>query len=864
MGAQQIRCPVCGEWNPADAPRCLHCGAPLRPEGDADASPWPEDASPSTDWEPVEDEEGSETDWLRQILGTELLDEDRSDDSASWLDFSLDMPLDDHAGAEQAESAPPPQSERSAPSEEMPAETATASPSEAVEGLSFPETGIPDEAALGPWFADAVAASAEEATEHASPVDEGELPAWMADLARPEGAEAPEAEVSAPEAEGGGWPWAEAEAAPAGEAEPGAEAVDEGELPAWMADLARPEGAEAPEAEVSAPEAEGGGWPWAEAEAAPAGEAEPGAEAAVDEGELPAWMADLARPEGAEAPEAEVSAPEAEGGGWPWAEAEAAPAGEAEPGAEAVDEGELPAWMADLARPEGAETPEAPSPPVEPEPAPAELEAGDLGDLSWAEEPVAPPDEGLLPEEVPDWFRDFGEPEEDETVAEPEPAAPTADRPQASVPRAPEAEAERPAWVDALKPEGADEPPVAPPESGGLVFDPDALFAEAPEEDEEGEPPLAVEGLPEESVQQAAPAQSEMPAWVSELAPETSEAAEGTAAVIDALAGLPDLLPPDPSLAPKRVRLRPPFKLRLNRQQTERAQWLRALLEDEARPRQIDLPWEGLDLPRGVWRALTFVVLVAFAWFAAWLPAAPPQASADTAQAWATVEALPPHAPVLVSVDVSWLNAAEMEAIARPLLQHLAARESQVVMVSTVPWGVHLGPSWAPPSLTLWEAGFIPGGPVALAQFGQTLPFALHLSGATLDVERVPSWRTVQDWSDVPLVVVLVDNSELLRLWFEQVTPRLPTSTRVILGVSEQAAPVVEAYRPAVPAWGGAVVGFEGGLAYQQRLQMPTEASAWPIYRALLVGGAGWMLVSALAYGVVRVVRARRRAKAAA
>ncbi|NPA06661.1 MAG: hypothetical protein GXO54_04570 [Chloroflexi bacterium] len=740
MGAHQIQCPVCGEWNPADAPRCHHCGAPLRPEGDAPASPWPEDVSSPSDWESMDEAEGSETDWLRQILGTELLDEDRSDDHASWLDFSLDV---GHTGEAAPDGMSDIQPESPAPSDEL-----SSAASESLEGLPGVEAGLPpNEATLGPWFADAASSDSEdERIDFAEPeaVDEGELPSWLGDLARAEGEAEPEAGLGEGRAEAEGWSWAEA--ASASEAEAGAEAVDEGELPSWLGDLARAEG-----------------------------EAEP--EAGLDEG-----------------------------------------------------------------RAEAAEEP-------------------DSFHLTWTEDAdVVAQDEDLLPDEVPDWFRDFGAP--DETEADSLPAAPP---PEAEVPENASAVSdtttERPAWVDALKPEGADEEHISeptPPETGKLVFDPDALFAESA--DDEGETNLAVEGLSEEAVREAAPTRTaDMPAWISELAAEESEAEGGTASIVDALAGLPDLLPPDPGLAPKRVRLRPPFKLRLNRHQTERAQWLRALLEDEARPRQIDLPWEGIDLPRGLWRALTLVVLLAFVWLAAWLPAMPPQASADTMQAWSTVEALPPNAPVLVAVDVSWLNVAEMETIARPLLQHLAARESHVVMVTTVPWSVQMGPSWAPSSLRWWEAGFIPGGPVALAQFGQALPFALHLSGSPLDAARVPSWRAVQDWSHIPLVVVLTDNPEILRLWLEQVAPQLPAGTRLVLGVSAQAAPVVEAYRSAVPTWGGAVVGFEGGLAYQQHLQMPTDATPWSMYRALLVAGTAWMFVSALAYGVLRGLRARRR-----
>ncbi|NPA26116.1 MAG: hypothetical protein GXO36_00735, partial [Chloroflexi bacterium] len=593
-------------------------------------------------------------------------------------------------------------------------------------------------------------------------------------------------------------------------------------------------------------EPEASAWPWEEEAGAPEAEPESVPEAEAEFGaEAPAW-------------------PWEEEAGAPEAEPEAVPEAEAEFGAEA------PAWPWEE---------EAGAPEAEPESVPeAEAELGADDDLSALlselplereasdEEAWAPPEREsdlFATDKLPEWFQTLEGPEGDEAAEAP--ADQTSEAPvSAPQPIGPEAEAPRediPEWLQALKPEGADEVvpepegPVAAPlgeepaphetEPSGLVFDPDALFEEGPDVEEVGEPAtLAVEGLSEEAVAdvEARPRSAQAP-W-----PQAGEEAARGETIIDALAGLPDLLPPDPALVPKQVRVRSPLTLRLTRGQTERAQWLRALLEEEEQPRQTDLPWEGADLPRGLLRFVAFALLLAMAIFLApWLASMAPPAPAETVQAWQTIDALPPEAPVLVMTDVSWLNQAEMAVVAQPLLQHLAQKGSHVVVASTMPWGVQMAQDWAPATLRFWDAGFVPGGPIALAQFGHALPYALQLSGTGVAFDYVPAWRTVQAWDQVPLLVVLTDNPEALRLWFEQVVPHLPESTRLVLGISAQAVPVAYAYQPAVPTLGGMVVGFEGGLAYQHHLGTPV-ASTWSMYQAMLLAGTGWMLLMAFAY----------------
>ena len=89
-----VRCPMCGKTNPAEADVCQYCQARLRPLGSKPGS----NAAPPTPAQPDPQPpaSGDETDWLRELMGSDSTPEAASEsdeqphpeagvDDADWL-----------------------------------------------------------------------------------------------------------------------------------------------------------------------------------------------------------------------------------------------------------------------------------------------------------------------------------------------------------------------------------------------------------------------------------------------------------------------------------------------------------------------------------------------------------------------------------------------------------------------------------------------------------------------------------------------------------------------------------------------------------------------------------------------------------
>ncbi len=430
--SDQIRCPMCGKPNPADAEICRYCHArlkPLRPgeapqpkstaELESTLPPWMQtlrentaaDALPETGELPLDLAAGGEP--AEEPLPAEEEDtaeddllwapDEEEDDLPDWLKSLGGEESEESKESETVENAPPAPVEEALPAATplTPEDEAESTPPLAADETALPdwlagdqtpaeETSADQATSLPDWLAPEAEAEAESAPPLAA--DETALPDWLA------GDQTPAEETSAdqatslpdwlaPEAE------AEAESAPP-------LAADETALPDWLA------GDQTPAEETSADQATSlPDWLAPEAEA----EAESTPPLAADETALPDWLA------GDQTPAEETSAdqatslpdwlaPEAE------AEAESAPPGQAslQPFLADVDLPEdllqeTPDWLALLSPDEDA-TEEAPE------------------KIAGAEE--AGPSDALTAGELPSWLEamrpvaaaSVGGAEEDEAV----------------------------------------------------------------------------------------------------------------------------------------------------------------------------------------------------------------------------------------------------------------------------------------------------------------------------------------------------------------------------------------------------------------------------------------------------------------
>ena len=157
------------------------------------------------------------------------------------------------------------------------------------------------------------------------------------------------------------------------------------------------------------------------------------------------------------------------------------------------------------------------------------------------------------------------------------------------------------------------------------------------------------------------------------------------------------------------------------------------------------------------------------------------------------IDALEPGDTVIVAVEYGPAEAGEMAILAEAVVQHLADRDVQVTMVSTLPEGTGLVQNLLEP---LPLANRLPAGQTAYLA-GSSNGIAQFLSGA----------------AEAKMIVVLAGRAERLRWWVEQnnATQVLPMA----VGVNAATAPLALPYLEAAPVVGW-IVGLPDVAAYQQ------------------------------------------------
>jgi hypothetical protein len=162
-----------------------------------------------------------------------------------------------------------------------------------------------------------------------------------------------------------------------------------------------------------------------------------------------------------------------------------------------------------------------------------------------------------------------------------------------------------------------------------------------------------------------------------------------------------------------------------------------------------------------------------------------------------------------------------MQLLARPLLQHLLAREARLVTVSLRP----TGPAVAADIFRdvaaedFWfELGFLPGEASALRSLS-IAPFALTSQSAT-QIEA-QGWQPEGSISQFDLILELSAETATTRAWVEQVATR--TETPLLVAASAAVAPALRPYEQTGQI-AALLSGYTDALAYEQWLGEDTAA----------------------------------------
>ncbi len=778
-----IKCQACGKPNPAYLDTCQFCDARLRP---LTAEPGPPDESQpvATEWlvstraAPTTEPAEALPDWLRAMEPSTaqpmaMPEPEPSTDMPDWMRASAEP-------APPAASAPAP---TSSTDDEVPDWLrAMQAPTPASEASA----DIPDWMRASAEPAEPTPVPSGMSAEPAQPTADEDVPDWL--RAIPSSSPAP----AAPD-------WMGAAPTPsADEPEPTEDSAtawlvstrtppetpvgQADDMPDWLRamepstaqPLAMPEppaSAPTPDWMSASPPAASDDIPdWMRATEAPLAEATPA-------GDLPDWM-------GASAPAASV---------------ESAPA--------AVDDG-MPDWLRAIQS--SASTPEAP--------VGGETPAGDLPDWMSAMDNAStqaalPPVSAdmALPDDAPDWLKAM--------QSTGELSALEAAAPESAIP-ATETGGD---WLSALRDSAAELEPLPIGEAPTFT----ALSEEGP-----------VARSSASGLEQAA-----LPSWLAAMKPidvqatPLDEEADTYEERVGVLAGMRGVLRAEPVVALPRKSTVQVHKLEATTDQTRQANVLAALVSAEITAHVA--PKRRAAIVPMLERWLVVAVLLA----AVALPLfgvpglfpLPTTISLQTQAAFNAVNAFPADKPALVVFDYDPAQSGELNPSARALVKHLLLRGVTVAGVSTRPAGAALGDAVLNEVAISLEGtfsytygvnyislGYLPGGPVGVAQFSANPrgAFTSDFRGQHSNVWNTSALTGLNAIENFSLknfggLIILAATPDSARAWIEQAHPQAPDVAMVMAvsaGVEPLILPYAEGDQPTVT---GIVSGVPGGTQYE-------------------------------------------------
>jgi hypothetical protein len=301
------------------------------------------------------------------------------------------------------------------------------------------------------------------------------------------------------------------------------------------------------------------------------------------------------------------------------------------------------------------------------------------------------------------------------------------------------------------------------------------------------------------------------------------------------LAGLAGLLSADSSQSRLPGQATRPLHLKITANQRLHADLLRSLVEMEGQPRPLP-KHPKLSSQRAQRWVIALVLILAVLWplMKQGSPASLETAyTEEVAELNRLVSQLSPEAKVLVAFDYEPAFAPEIEAAAAPVLDHLMLQGASLAFVSTTPLGPVLAERFMEGPLAIHQytrgdqyinLGFIPGGAAGLLSLVEspksTVPYTIEGVAAwgTDQAPALPPLEGVHSLEDFSLVLVLVDDPDLARVWIEQVSPRQGEQVNpitLVMVTSAQAEALLQPYYQSNPRQlHGFASGLRGGVAY--------------------------------------------------
>jgi hypothetical protein len=460
---------------------------------------------------------------------------------------------------------------------------------------------------------------------------------------------------------------------------------------------------------------------------------------------------------------------------------------------EAPAPAEVPDWLQDLA-------------PAEPAPAAAEGAPSE-----FAAEEAAP--EALAPAEVPDWLQG---------------AAPSSAPP--FVGETTLAEAEAPEWLTEIKKEATPSAPegVAPP----FAIEPDTEAA-------------AAAGL----------ARAEIPAWLEAMRPSTEVVEEVTeeepAETEGLLEGLRGVLAPlqvDGMVGARKDALPAEAK----EATMARAQLLQSLLShpsktSQAKPRKRTAGMSEL-VSRLLIAGFLFVVVAAMLipqyTNSYQLPSLIQPDTSNIEDMYNLIEGISQDQTVLVTFEYGPTQADELNMVAKPILEHLAERQANILVASTQAEGLAVAEALRK-RINSQEP--VVSGSQATLEYSDSSPGyrpgnATGAAQLLTDLDNAPS-----------LVIVLAAQPEALRWWIEQTRTHYensppPTAIGISAALEIAASPYLDANANQLQ---GVVSGLNGATAYEAQIRMQRGLAEEPAHQldALLAGQV--VIVISMLMGIV-------------
>ncbi|MEN8172426.1 MAG: hypothetical protein ABFS03_06045, partial [Chloroflexota bacterium] len=355
------------------------------------------------------------------------------------------------------------------------------------------------------------------------------------------------------------------------------------------------------------------------------------------------------------------------------------------------------------------------------------------------------------------------------------------------------------------------------------------MDSESTKEDKEDE-----EDQAETSSDELAPA--DMPQWLQAMRPVDTDAEKkpsfeglGPTETSGPLAGLSGVLKAEPEMA--RVQSYPKYsaQLEISDDQLKNAAIFGKLIKHENIVQSVPSIPKMLPqrLLRWIIAALIFIG-ISFTIISSKQPGVPSyqgRVPVEVLSASQNINTLTQEDTVLVAFDYQPGTSGEINTAAAPVLDHIMLKGAKMAFIATSPTGPALAEQMLNTTLnqyhylsgeTYVNLGFIPGGASGLLGFAQIPQKITPLSFDGLNAWDTHPLENIHKLADFSLVLVITDNPDIARTWFEQIKPTL-TETPFIAVVSAQAEPMIQPY------YGdkntqiqGIVSGILGGAAYEK------------------------------------------------